>query len=402
MERLAPLSHCQITVPAGITYAQAQEARRGLPVIFHSNLVNFFSENDWSELERIAKQIRGLRPLLVVEHFSSFRPEEDQKTGVWFPEQSGSRPAIRERLSSTIKRWQDLTGAPISLENVPITERVDEYFDLLLETRDRTSCRITCDVPHFIISGLAARWNESVAAARAAALNPIQIHVAGLDLSEDRVYDGHNHPGSSVASYAKRLFPGAAHFTYEQPSGLGLAQTLARLDELRNASERSLPEDVRSRSTYSVQETNDRLTRETFSRFRSLKSVSKKRARERIHAGAEFGETALALLEKYQTFAWPLGSLDESAEKLTDAEVTEICAAFTNFALILQTWWSPGTPAFAQIDYRRNGSSIKTTLQLGPNGLKIVPDSPADLTDAFDVGTCAGASIIVKISTLKD
>lgn len=353
LKKRAHLDHLQVTIPTTVSYEEVLKQIGDLQIIAHSNLLNVFGKVSWDELKHVVPQIRSLNPLHVVEHFTAFRPVETEKTGLFFDPSISNESGFSE-VRDKILRWQDLLGIPLCLENIGIAENVQQYFDFLLKIRDATECEVACDVPHFILSTVTAKYPSTEIEELAKALNPVQIHIGGLSVVNGIIRDNHKGFSPWLSGLSDRLFPNAQFITLEQNHKIPADIVESQLIEAHSERPIQIPLNVQNAEGIPSEILNEELTLET------AKNVGLPKGIRRIEVENPGLETALELYEKYQPFIFPVTSLKLEIKELGPVEAVEAVASIARWAINYQSWWAPDAPRYARISYGE-GDNLKFT-----------------------------------------
>jgi uncharacterized protein (UPF0276 family) len=358
------IGHFQITVPSMLRFADAMVLSDLAPVVLHSNILNTFGENNWQELRVLSARIKTLNPVHLVEHFTLFRDKAGKKSGVAFDLSDLAGPA-RSRILDTMKKWQDMVGVPVLFENVPITKHVPEYLDFLMEQTAAAGCEIVCDVPHLLISGLTAGISDNEMKNYALQLNPRQVHVGGISAKNRILQDNHHSPSEWIAGFAKAQFPNAKYITLEQSPQIPTAALARQLAKVVAAEPSRVPDLLQGCQGESIEELNDRLAQDAASFMNGGKAL-----REGEVTGDVSG--ALAYLEKYMPFFYPMGSINEHQLKSSEHELLLKVAAVATRALRFASWASADMDRdFIRISCGRDGQETASKLLCANSTLSV-------------------------------
>ena len=347
------LNHIQVTIPNTITFNTAHEFSKKIATIAHCNILNTFGENNWSELAPMVAQIRALNPVHVVEHFTAFRPSENEKTGVYF-DLGLTRPLSKLKIIDGVNRWQEMIDRPLCLENISIAENVEAYFDLLLEVREKTGCGIACDLPHFFLSVYSAGFSEERIRTLAGSLRPKQLHVGGLSITNGVLKDNHKGFSPWILQLAHSLFSEADYITLEQNHLIPASVIEKQLNQCRLAQHPSVPAEIKAGIGIALAELNDELAKETAINAGVLVGVRTSLKSEGLGNQCE---SSLEFYNKYQPFFSPIASLEQCFDNLSPEQAVEALASVARWSLYYQSWWRPETPRFANVSY---GEGSKT------------------------------------------
>ena len=365
------VSHLQITIPNTLTYFQAREAALDTPLIAHCNLLNTFGENSWAELKPWTKQIRSLKPVHVVEHFTAFRLSSGHKPAVWFDLEL-MRPLKKQAVIDTVDRWQTELGVPLCLENVPLADNVEAYFDLLLDVKSATGCEIACDLPHFFLSVFSANYSDAQIRNLAAALAPRQLHVGGLSRSSDGLLrDNHKVFSPWILSEGLALFPEAPFVTLEQNHRIPAESVSKQLRMIHDCEPAKTPEGYRQLHGASSEVLSQEIAFET-ARSNRYPIPPRDESRYRQLSAERYTKESSSLIDfydKFLPFVSPLSVLEAEVDNLPPTEIVRTLAAASQWAISYLSWRSPQevARAYAVVRYgegdkicfeRRMGSSV--------------------------------------------
>ncbi len=347
------LGHVQVSIPGTVSPKMLNELRDDLDTIIHSNLLNTFGENSWNELKNFGRNISRVRCKRVIEHFTLFRNQSGRKTGVHFDKELLA-PNQKDLVSDNINRWSDLLGHPVALENTPITENVDEYFHLLIETALRTGSEIVCDVPHFLISAVAAKWDRRQILEIANLLRPTQLHVGGLSWTDGNLKDNHKLVIPWIASFARDLFPEVNDVTIEQSPSLSPRAVSKLAQSVNCVREEPIPDFFWLLQPLTTEMTNSILAKDEVL-FPILKNTDHAKLRTEPdpgHSGAI--ADILQLFEKYALFYYPFFSLKSLSNKLSPPTVLHLASSLTQNALAFSEWYGKVHRESAILRYGEN------------------------------------------------
>lgn len=365
------VSHLQITIPNTLTYFQAREAASDTPLIAHCNLLNTFGENSWEELKPWAAQIRSLKPIHVVEHFTAFRLPSGQKPAVWF-DLDLMKPQRKQAIIEAVQRWQDELGAPLCLENVPIAENVGAYFDLLLDVKNATGCEIACDLPHFFLSVFSANYSDAQIRSLAAALAPRQLHVGGLSQSSDGLLrDNHKVFSPWVLSEGIALFPDAPFITLEQNHRIPAENVTKQLRMIHDHAPEEAPEEYHQLRGAPSEVLSQEIATET-ARSNRYPTPPLDESRYRQLSAARYQSEPRSLIDfydKFLPFLSPLSVLETEVESLPATEIVRTLAAASQWAISYLSWRSPHEVAHAYAIVRYGeGDKVCFERRIGSSG----------------------------------
>jgi uncharacterized protein (UPF0276 family) len=330
-------THFQVTIPNAISPDKILELTKSISVIFHSNLLNVLGENNWRYLEIIAEQIKLVPALHIVEHFNQFVCEKSFKHAVKF-EKNSNNIAIKN-----IVRWGNLLRKKICLENTPITDNVMEYFESLIDVARETNSSITCDVPHFLISCYSAGFNDDQIIELAKRINPIQIHLAGISITGNKICDNHKTVTDWIVSEAKRLFPKVKFITLEQAPIISEKNALILFKKCLSAESLKPPQDLNLLTGLNSNQFTESLAN---SNSEILKYCSYSRA---LYAPAQDDVSTLIVYDYFTPFFSPLNSIVESSKSLDNDKIITAIATYVKKAMLENHWWDSTNTAYAEI-----------------------------------------------------
>ena len=211
------IDHLQVSIPANFDVLSVLGLTRKYPflkIVLHSEYLDVFGENNWQRLVPIAKYIQQLKPVMVIEHFSSYRPP-CKSGGLQFPTKDMLKDKVQLAIDN-VSRWRDLLGTSIHLENIPINRDVDLYLSRWLSIADACQVDITCDFSHLLISMHAGDLSDSqVQVADACCDKATHVHVAGLRRIGNLLLDNHNSFPNWLIKVASNNFPNKKMLTLE-------------------------------------------------------------------------------------------------------------------------------------------------------------------------------------------
>jgi uncharacterized protein (UPF0276 family) len=391
------INHIQITIPNTLLFHEALDASCRVPTIAHCNLLNVFGENNWAELRAVAQQIKRLNPLHVIEHFTAFR-NGGAKAGISFGTTLSTNPNTIEIATDNIKRWQDILGLSVCLENVAVIENCNLYFELMLEACHRTQTRAVVDLPHFFLSALTKSSGTNNVHDLATSLNPIQIHIAGVGIHDDKyLIDKHDLFSPWLLNYARDLFPQASYLTVEQSHSVPAKQLIKYLD-FCNTPDVKLPKEparIALLPPYPTVLVNADLTTSAAKNngLPILESVPKIELDDQASASA-----AIDLYDKYVPFFWPLPSVRSFAENPTSSlsETVKYVSILARWACAYQSWWAPTAPRIAHLA----AFDSSTTLNFSGFVVGKEPPEPVAMT-SVRVLHHSGSWVEAKLPLLK-
>jgi hypothetical protein len=335
------LDHLQVSVPGFLTASQTLALSKNNRIVLHSSLLNLFGPNDWKDLKCYARQISLVKPIRVIEHATRFRHVNGAKTGVYFE----PRFLESDHLSQTVetfKKWEALLGIPVAIENAPVTEHVDAYFQFMLEIKRLTGCEIVVDVPHFLISAIAAKWNSKVTKSMANALKPAQMHLAGVNASDGRLKDNHRFLTAGMPAFAKEFFPQCSEVTLEQ-SSLHTEKSIASMCKtIRSCPKADLLLDYKETVPLSMVETNSFLST-PYAPFKSLQTTP----------GTHLVPGLLERFEKYTPFHYPIHTFQLASSNLPAKDALRSAVDIIKASSTLETWYG-SDPTVLTIQFGEN------------------------------------------------
>lgn len=331
------ISHVQVTLPNIIARPDLESIWQNIPTILHSNLLNVMGTNEFDDLALIAKKISDVPCNYIIEHFTLFR-EKNHKYGLCpahFLDDSKIQLFV-----DNVNKWKILTGKQIALENIPITDSVEKYFELLIRISKETESPIVCDIPHLLISASAAKWDETELLNIARQLKPIQIHVSGLSQSGALLTDNHKSFDPILLSIGRQLFPEVRHITIEQDGAI--AHEIVE-DWLQGIKSGSLPavsvktflDKLVKLETPTIYDQNKHLSREALSLIGGLANYQ-----QNLSAAIITGSTptALTLLDQLTPFVSPLSVLQAAISEGRAEKAISLASAICVRASSLATW----------------------------------------------------------------
>jgi uncharacterized protein (UPF0276 family) len=354
MKTAGLIDHIQVTVPNTVGFKDAFRFSEQIPTIVHSNLLNTFGENNWSELKPVSKQVQALKPIHVVEHFTAFR-QNSEKSGIYFNLSLFEKRNF-EKIVDVVRRWQDLLDAPLCLENVAIVENVEAYFNLLCEVREKTGCKVVCDLPHFFISAFSASFSDEQIVKTAKALNPIQVHAGGLTCAYGILKDNHKGYSPWIAGAGHLLFTNAEYMTLEQSPQIPATTIEKYLTDCKAPSVSTVPRDIKMAKGASATEVNDDLA------IDAIVSIGLSNGVRRSPDTTTEIDSAVDLYSKYQPFVFPLASLEDSMGDLTPAQAVQVAASISKLSMLYQSWWNPEAGSYSRVSYGEENTLIHTSI----------------------------------------
>lgn len=353
----AQCDHFQFTPPTVIPLSKLREIGESYRLISHDNLFNALGENDWNEIEPFAEQVRALKPVHSVVHFTNFRPRKGIKSGVHF-DLEYCKPAYKQRIVDQVLRWQDKVGVPVSLENIPLSKNVRAYFDLLLEVKQRVGCLMTCDVPHFIIAAFSSegdRGREFVSA-YAQELNPIQVHLGSISIFNGVIRDNHKKFQPWLAPVALGLFPNVSYVTVEQYFRTPPETAIHYLNELRTALPKDLSEVMGEAVGNNIETANDELAKDASGYHKEFTTAIRVLDSPKdISRNLDGFSSALDIYKKYVPFYFPLATIDSFMNDSDPVSAVKAAAGLARWSLHYLEWWFPHLPKKALVRYGEGG-----------------------------------------------
>lgn len=355
------LDHIQITVPNNISFLKAFECSNLIATIAHCNLLNTFGENNWADLQAVGQQIKALKPVHVVEHFTAFRPHSNEKTGLYFTTEL-REPKIFSKICDSIAKWQDVLGIKVCLENIAISNNVEEYFDLLLNVMARTDCGIACDVPHFLISVNSAKMDRKKVLLLANDLNPKQIHVGGLSILDGQLKDNHKLFSPWVVSEANILFENFEYITLEQNHMINSYTVKQNLQSIRQEAQIESPAFLLDGMGPSSEKLNDEIAFDAAKANGFPKAVRKW---DRILVPEIQNEqlnSPLDLYNKYTPFFSPIATIELAFSDLDPISAVKSVTSLIRWSFAYLSWWYPLSARYAHIIYGEGPSELFANL----------------------------------------
>ncbi|MEC9283277.1 MAG: hypothetical protein VX642_11220 [Bdellovibrionota bacterium] len=175
------ISHFQITIPTLNSFRDFENL--ALPLVVHSNLLNAFGDNNWHYIKLFRESIQKLNPIAVIEH-GALGFENGQKNGI------SSCDWQDDKLLSNIKKWEDILGHQVILENPPY-QNISEIHKIL-EFSKKNDVEIACDIPHLIMTSAASGLSRIEFEKVLRDWNPLHRHVGGLKICNDLLLDAHS------------------------------------------------------------------------------------------------------------------------------------------------------------------------------------------------------------------
>lgn len=325
------ITHAQISIPASWNQDRLESLAPGLDLCVHSTFLNVLGKNDWPSLKLAAKGIRRLRPICVVDHLGTFVDSKGKKHGVLF-DTTESSTSLTRRAVSNLRRWTELIGVPVYLENMPVTSEVDRYFSLYSEVSEKAHVERAVDIPHLLISCHVNGNSMRECAKKLRLLDPKQVHFGGLSVSSDRIEDNHRQISPELLCLLEWAEINPKLITLEQSDQLPNQYVESMIREIqRDQFVRDLPDFSIQRKTRSS---------ETFSQ-----SLAKDRARsfgvlrpERRHP-RKFRSRMLRLTERHYPFIYPASSITSAASLLDSGDALELLAHFLSTSKNFYSWF---------------------------------------------------------------
>lgn len=333
------ISHAQVTLPNIIDLPTLEPIWQKIPIIFHSNLLNVMGTNDFTKLGLLAKKLSEVPSPYIIEHFTLLQ-KDNHKFGLC-PTSALKDDNIHISIEN-INHWKQLTGKQIALENVPITESVDKYFELLIGIRAATESLIVCDIPHLLISALAAKWDENQLSNITNQLKPVQIHVSGLSQTGNLLTDNHKAFDPKLIAIGKQLFPQTKIVTIEQ-DGMLTDQTLqtwllnSKTVSISADSPKNYLNELRELEAPTISDQNKHLSQEALRLFGGLETFQQNLSAPYIN---ESNLTALILLDYVTPFVSPLAVLQKAVADGKAEKAISLASAICLRASSLASWLS--------------------------------------------------------------
>ena len=150
------VTHFQITTPTQNNFEKCQQISREVcSVGIHSSFFSPLSmSHDWNHYELLAARLKKLNPIYHIEHFACLRDDGLIKNAICFGKMKNFKDKI-SFVSDSLNRYRDLISCELFLENIPVTEDVEWYYDFLYSVSERTYIPINLDIPHLLISAVA-------------------------------------------------------------------------------------------------------------------------------------------------------------------------------------------------------------------------------------------------------
>lgn len=339
------IKHAQISLPGIVDMREASKLSERFELIIHSNLLNTLGQNCWSELESFSRSINAVKALRVIEHLTLFSDASGAKSAV--PQDITYDDKLLQRAIYNISRWQTMLDAPVAIENAPVTEQVEAYFNFYLELRRATGCELVCDVPHLFISAHAANWSQDKLRSMAAKINPLQIHLGGLSNSGGLIFDNHKILHKPLVAWSKAYFPGAQELTLEQDSMIPNTTLKRLLDDVENivADPASVKIDGLAAT---ARQTNNHLRRVSWAR--EALAIEDTRA-------SAVATHAFKLLERYSPFVSPFATLDCNAESMEAKVLLRTASNLLKSSLVLSDWFDSRKMS-AKIEFGNNQTEL--------------------------------------------
>jgi hypothetical protein len=221
-EHRSEITHIQVTAPANVSFQNCEQLSAETPLVLHSNVFSPFGDNNPIYTNLFSNKIRNFRAIHVIEHFSNFSASSSQ---FLYPNRDNTKIS-KQAIFDKCKKWQNEICIPLAFENVPVTMDVEWYFDLLLEMREKTGIEITCDVSHLLMSCAASENPMSLLRSILPSLNPLHIHLSGLEIKDGKIFDNHYSFPQSIIEFAKMHFKSAKFVTFEPYPNASKKKTL--------------------------------------------------------------------------------------------------------------------------------------------------------------------------------
>lgn len=342
------IDHLQVTIPNSTFFSTVLDIARQVPIVAHCNILNVLGENNWDEIAPIAKRIRELGPVHVVEHFTAFRTADRSKVGVWFPSSHSERQATVAHAIDSVRRWQDMIGSPLALENIPVVTESKSYFDALLEVKHRTSCLVVCDMPHLLLQTELNSWTIEDINSLCREMNPVQVHVAGIGVVNGAVFDDHRSLSLWVLQRTFELCPNTKFLTLEQSQQVPVGTLLRNLETLRNSvTGLTKAAHVPLKKAATDEQTNAAVRAVSAAMLGLSPTAGSKSSQSPFDAFTHkmAVNSTFDLLERYMPFIHPWDALAEDLRN-TPEGVSDICRKVLPLAKTAAgycSWWFPQT-----------------------------------------------------------
>jgi uncharacterized protein (UPF0276 family) len=365
------IDHAQITFPTLIRPEALELLQARTNLILHSTLLSPL-EHGPSDYQSFAPAIVRISPKLLVEHFANFGRSRRLKTPIHF---SPLTKQEEQKTAERILRWQDQTKSPLALENIPITENPDIYFETFIKVAQETNCKVTCDLSHFLLSANAGKWSYEKIKGIARQLNPEQVHISGTSISNQKLIDDHNKIDETQISLAKHLFPQSKYLTLEQSAKFKLRPLISKLRSTESAPKIGKNPTFPNADTQSHQEMNIEI---------SLSKAQEYGLKSEI-AGVNNGQNEsekisgpFELFETLHTYIHPIQSLKSESPSLEVREAIKIAANFIRSSLAYSEWATGRRDSRAVIQILNPDNTPQLQAEIDSTG-NVTPQSSSEI-----------------------
>ena len=336
----AKYQHLQLTIPCLVDFKVFDSISNRIDLIAHSNCLNTQGNNSWDDLKLVKEQILSMSPKKVVEHYTAFLDEDGRKGGVQH------RHSNLDQHCANIEKWQNILGMKIGIENIPDTDNPIQYFEDLLEVSRRTSCEITVDVAHALISMTSLEKTERVRFIELLKLvNPSHIHLSSVVEKNGVLWDNHYKVVSELVWELAELFIDSVEFvTFEQNSNIKSIEIENAIDDFLKFEPKGIDTliDLKITNFHSNEEFNVDAGKNIVQLFRHDKPVMK---------NSSYGSTSETSFKwmadplEHLNLNWPLNYSVDTIKKSLDKKgpefVVEMLISACRHGMAMQSWWKP-------------------------------------------------------------
>ena len=219
LNSLDGLTHIQLTFPSLTSWLPLKDLSSSIEIHLHSQ-----TPSDEQSLDYLKNQVEYFRKVRkskvkLIEHFLF-----NSKEAIDFQNLRAHR-----RYLEKIKKLVSV----LYIENLPVTESVDRYYEEFFNTAKMLSIPIALDVPHLIISANAANkgleWIKDKINSKHIGI----LHVAGLKNARGTICDSHSQLNLSYLN-SLREFLGQKQITLENDSNFDINTIIKTLSNREN------------------------------------------------------------------------------------------------------------------------------------------------------------------------
>jgi uncharacterized protein (UPF0276 family) len=335
------IKHIQISAPQSDSPEDYRLISNSIPTYIHSSFLNVLGENNWQDLAKVARQLRSLSPICIVDHFGTLVDHQKKKYAVHFDTQAGPLKLIKQAVEN-IKRWQDLVSTPIAIENIPVITGTAEYFELFETVAEKAGSRTTIDIPHLLISTCTQNYDGLNAAIKyLKQLNPDQIHISGLSVRRNSIEDNHHAISLWLLNLINEAQVHPETITIEQSEAVSVNLLEQAISRIRSNNFGQTPSLVKQYSSKAESQFSHDLAEE---RARGFGIQSANRFPSILFNEDEAG--ICQQMERAYPFMYPISSLIANSPSMTIGDIVESVSSLLTCAQGYGHWFDRDKECF--------------------------------------------------------